>query len=69
MIGCSWLPLHDLHSGLLLAAALPPKLVSLHDLLSGWRLPSGLLLAAAAAFSPKLVSSWIGREWFWGLLG
>ena len=57
ILGCSWLPLppclpsfaplHDLHSGLLLAAAaaLSPKLVSLHDL------HSGLLLAAPAAFS------------------
>ena len=43
--------LHDLHSGLLLAAAaaLSPKPFSLHDL------HSGLLLAAAAALSPKLV--------------
>ena len=44
----SFVPLHDLHSGLPLAAAaaLSPKLVSLHDL------HSGLLLAAAAALSP-----------------
>ena len=53
----AWLPLppcllHDLHSGLLLAAAaaLSPKLVSLHDL------HSGLLLAAAGVLSPRLVS-------------
>ena len=72
----AWLPLppcllHDLHSGLLLATALSPKLVSLHDLHSGLLLAaagvlsprlvsrhdlhSGLLLAAAAALSPKLV--------------
>ena len=62
ILGCSWLPLppclasfvslHDLHFGLLLAAAagLCPKLVSLHDL------HSGLLLAAAAVLSPRLVS-------------
>ena len=43
--------LHDLHSGVLLAAAaaLSPKLVSLRDL------HSGVLWAAAAALSPKLV--------------
>ena len=53
--------LHDLHSGLLLAAAaalspklaaaaLSPKIVPLRDL------HSGVLLAAAAALSPKLVA-------------
>ena len=40
LLGCSWPA----------AAALSPKVVSLHDFLSG------LLLAAAAALSPKLVS-------------
>ena len=56
VLGCRLSPkpvsLHDLPSGLLLAApaALSPKPFSLHDFLSG------LLLAAAAALSPKLVS-------------
>ena len=72
VLGCSWLPLppclpsfvplHNLHSGLLLAAAaaLSPKLVSLHDLHSGFvslhNFHSGLLLAVAAALLSQLAS-------------
>ena len=63
ILACSWLPLppclpsfvslHDLHAGLLLAAAaaLSPFICPLHDL------HSGLLLGAAAALSPFICLS------------
>ena len=69
----AFVSLHDLHSGLLLAAAaaMSPKFVSLHDLHCGLLLAaalsfklvflhglhSGLLLAAAAALSPFMIAA------------